>query len=340
MVATILATDGSTPAASLSKMVVTEDTWLGTVGGGCMEADVVKAARVYAKTQSAGILTFTLNEDDMIHGLICGGSLHVLIEPVFRKDIPFYKEIAEIRNSGSDCVLGTMISNGIIKEKILLRSGNDTDQPYRGLEEAVHRAFHRTETQRIALADGEWILEPIPGKPALMLFGAGHVSKFIARSASTAGFRVVVVDDRTQYANRERFPDADEIIVAEYHDIVSRISFSPSRYVVIVTRGHQSDEIILEHVINHHVKYIGMIGSRRKILATYKHLVDQGVSPELFRNVYAPMGLDIGASSPEEIAISVVAELISVRRNSASGVQHKSSSMLPLIDKLHRTNGS
>ncbi len=334
MVATIIATDGSTPAPALSKMVVTKGNWIGTVGGGCMEADVVEAARSMETEKKAGILKFTLNEDDMIHGLICGGSLHVLIEPVTQKDIFFYNEIAGTRNSGTDCVIGTRFSNGTIAEKILVKSGDTMAQSRAELTDAAQRAFDRTETQRITIPDGEWVLEPIPGQPELILFGAGHVSKFIARAASSAGFRVIIVDDRTQYANKERFPDADEIIVTEYHEISNRISLRSSSYVVIVTRGHQSDEDILAHVINHPVKYIGMIGSKRKIFATYEHLVERGIPPETLGHVHAPMGLDIGASSPEEIAISVVAELISIRRKSSSRVQHKSSSMQPLIDKL------
>lgn len=348
MLATIIATDGSTPASALSKMVITGNDWKGTVGGGCMEADVVQAARGLYGTGKAKIFTFHLNEDNMVQGLICGGSLHVLIEPVTRESVPLLKNMQSLQRDGEDCIMATALHNDgrVIAKRMLKRNadgmngivdewstitapGVAPDQ----LNASLSRVFHRAETQKIDLSDSTLLLEPVFGHPHLMIFGGGHVSRYISRTAAMAGFRVTVIDDRSQYANRERFPEADATLAVEFYDAFNHLHITPSGYVVIVTRGHRSDEEILEQVIASQAKYIGMIGSKRKILTTYEHLVERGVSPEQLKRIHAPMGIEIGAATAEEIAVSVVAELIQVRRN-VSVTENKSSSMLPLINKL------
>lgn len=351
MLATIIATDGSTPASALSKMAVTKTGCHGTVGGGCMEADVVQAARELHDTGTAIILTFHLNEDDMIQGLICGGSLEVLIEPVTRDAVPLYQKLQALQNEGEDCTIATVLDKNsrIVAKEILNR--NDAGRIDGVMDEwksnypkiqlskneviaSLARAFHRAETQRIALAEDTLLLEPVLGRPHLMIFGGGHVSRYISRTAAMAGFRVTVIDDRPQYANSERFPEADATLAVEFYDAFNHVTLKSSTYVVIVTRGHRADEEILEQVIASPAKYIGMIGSKRKVLTTYGHLVERGISPEQLKRVHAPMGLEIGAATAEEIAVSVVAELIQVRRNSLVTPESKSTQMISIIEGL------
>jgi xanthine dehydrogenase accessory factor len=159
-------------------------------------------------------------------------------------------------------------------------------------------------------------------QPVVYLFGGGHVSTAVAKAAAAAGFGVGVVDDREAFANKERFPMAHEIYT-NYEDAFEKIRPSASSYLVIVTRGHKEDMRVLAWAVRTEARYVGMIGSKRKVLSVYKALENDGHKPEEFERVYAPMGLEIGALSPEEIAISIVAELIAVRRNAESGTHKK-----------------
>lgn len=240
-VATIVQVNGSIPSYESAKLLVREDGSItGTVGGGCVEAEVWNAAREVIDTEQPKHLTFSLGQDAAYdNGLICGGQLNVFVEPV----IP---------------------------------------QP---------RAF---------------------------IFGAGHVSKSLSKVASLAGFATVIVDDREAFANRERFPEADEVFAGEYEAVFPQLAVNHSSYLIIVTRGHRDDMRVLKWALGTGARYISMIGSKRKTLGVMKELVKEGIPRDAFDRIHAPMGLEIGAVSPEEIAVSVVAEMIAVRRNPAS----------------------
>jgi xanthine dehydrogenase accessory factor len=242
--ATIVHTNGSIPSYESSRMLVREDGSIaGTIGGGCVEADVWAAAREVMARETPRKMTFHLNnEASYDNGLICGGTLEVFVEPILPQ-------------------------------------------------------------------------------PVAYIFGGGHISMALARSAHAAGFGIVVVDDREQFANPERFPMAQELYTS-YEDAFARLQPTGSSYLVIVTRGHRDDMRVLAWAVRTQARYIGMIGSKRKVLSVYQALEKEGYSPAEFAGVYAPMGLEIGALSPEEIAMSITAELIAVRRNVRSA-QHK-----------------
>jgi len=345
MLATIISTQGSTPASALSKMLVKQGgiVSVGTVGGGCMEGDVLLHARRLYDSDKAEILTFHLNEDDIEQGLICGGSLDVLIEPLTRNHIPLIHEIKAARDEGEDGVLATVIGNdGVVrgKEFIPMHAGL-TDQirselmrEFPEIPERVLKSHHRNETYCYRMPVGEVILEPITGVPSLIIFGGGHVSRYICRAASIAGFRITIVDDRPTFANKQRFPEAVQTLAIDYLEAFTRLTIKPSTYVVIVTRGHRHDAEILERTLQTPAKYIGMIGSRRKVLTTYEYLIERGVSIDALKRVHAPMGIELGAITAEEIGISVVAELIRIRRGNQLPLQHKSNSMVDLLDTL------
>jgi xanthine dehydrogenase accessory factor len=235
--ATIVHTNGSIPSYESSRMVVREDgSILGTIGGGCVEAEVWAAAKEVMQKEAPRKMVFNLNNDASYdNGLICGGTVEIFVEPILPQ-------------------------------------------------------------------------------PMLYLFGGGHVSMAVAKTASAAGFAVGVVDDREAFANLQRFPMAQEVFTS-YEDAFEKIQASASTYLVIVTRGHKEDMRVLAWAVRTAARYVGMIGSKRKVLSVYKALEREGYRPEEFERVYAPVGLEIGALSPEEIAISIAAELVAVRRN-------------------------
>ena len=347
VLATIVSTSGSTPAAALSKMLVKQGgaVSVGTVGGGCMEGDVLHAAKRLAGSKKAEVVTFHLNETNIDQGLICGGTLDVLIEPVSLEQRGLIEELKKLRAAGEDVVVATFLqTDGTIPWKHIVRpraaSLHDSflQSQLPDLEvdvnEEVRKAYQRHQTRRMKTKGGELFLEPVLGEPGLVIFGGGHVSKYVAKAASMAGFRVTVVDDRPEYANPARFPEAGQTIAVDYGEAFRHVSILSSTYVVIVTRGHRSDEEILEQVLKTPAKYIGMIGSERKVFSTYKSLAERGMPLESLKKVFAPIGIEMGAVTAEEIAVSITAEMIGVRRGLSSASSHKSDKMVELFSLL------
>lgn len=244
--ATITSVRGSIPSFQTSKMLVRDDgSIVGTIGGGCVEAEVWQAAREVMEEEKPRTLTFNLNQNPKYDtGLVCGGTLEVFVEPIL----------------------------------------------------------------------------PVP---VLYLFGAGHVAVNTYKVAAAAGFDVVVIDDRESFANRERFPDARDIIAADFDQTCARLAPSEDSYIVIVTRGHRDDMRVLRWAVTTPARYVGMIGSKRKTIAVYKELIAEGMDPVLFERVSAPVGVEIGAVTPEEIAVAIVAELIAVRRGAEQNIARK-----------------
>ena len=160
----------------------------------------------------------------------------------------------------------------------------------------------------------EIFIEVVPA-PRLVVVGGGHVGYFVARFGKMAGFQLTIIDDREDFANEERFPEADTILNGDYIDSLHSFDIDENTYFVLVTRGHKQDELSLREIINSHAGYIGMIGSRRRVGAVLKHMHEEGVPLEALQRIHTPIGLDIGAETPEEIAISIVAELIMNRRS-------------------------
>ncbi|MEO8727235.1 MAG: XdhC/CoxI family protein [Acidobacteriaceae bacterium] len=252
-VATIINVRGSIPSFETAKMLVRDDGSLyGTIGGGCVEAEVWQAAREVMEEEKPRTLTFNLNNDPKYDsGLVCGGTLDIFIEPIL----------------------------------------------------------------------------PIS---TLYLFGAGHISRSLHAVARLAGFDAIIIDDRAAYANEERFPEARRIFSGDFDETMAKLDtpecpINETSYIVIVTRGHKDDMRILRWAAQTRARYIGMIGSQRKTIAIYRELVNQGTDPRLLERVHAPMGINIGAITPEEIAISVVAEMIGNRRNSTAALPHMKS---------------
>ena len=188
-----------------------------------------------------------------------------------------------------------------------------------------------TLTQEEAAEDGlicggtvEVFVEPILPDPSLLLMGGGHLAQAIAEAAQEVEFKVSVADDRASFANRERFPGAQKTIVAPFEEGLDSMNVTENSFILIVTRGHGYDQVVLEKAIQTPARYIGLVGSRRKIRIILKNLLEKGVPPEAFSRLYAPIGLEIGSETPQEIAVSVVAELIALRK----GVHQRSKKQL------------
>ncbi|MGB2867804.1 MAG: XdhC family protein [Bacteroidota bacterium] len=343
MLATVVRTTGSTPASALSKMLVGNSGSLGTVGGGSMEAEVIRKAIGLAGTGKAEIVTFHLNDDELVQGLICGGDVHILIEPVSKDWAPMLKQVVGHRDNGEDGILLTLIDKeGIVRGKDFF-DGSIAEDPGKfqkrwiglGLEtsaelkEELRKVVHHDGPRQVETGQGKLILEPIRGIPGLVIFGGGHVSRSLTTVATLAGFHVTVADDREAYANPNRFPEASQTLVVDFTSAFKGIAVKPSTSIVIVTRGHHFDEILLEQALGTPAGYIGMIGSKQKVHSAFSHLMERGVHPDKLKDVHAPVGIEIGAVSPEEIAVSIVAELVALRRGK-QGTFHSKSEELHL----------
>lgn len=246
-VATIVNVRGSIPSFKSAKMLVRDDGSIaGTIGGGCVEAEVWQTAREVIANEIPRSVTFDLNQNPKYDtGLVCGGTLEIFIEPV------------------------------------------------------------------------------LPA-PLLYIFGAGHVAFELFKAAKNAGFDVIVADDREAYANAERFPDARQVMASDFEQVMAELVPGESSYIVIATRGHRDDMRILRWAVQTQARYIGMVGSRRKAITVVHELTSEGLKRELFDRVHSPVGLDIGAVTPEEIAVSIMAELIGIRRHADCALPHLS----------------
>jgi xanthine dehydrogenase accessory factor len=317
---------------------------MGSVGGGCVEAEVWQGAREVMKKGEGGILHFSLTAEQLAEGgLICGGDIDIFVEPLKEEFIPIYREVMKMKQKGGAAVLATLISmDGVFpkgkRSKALFKiSGERVGSLFDG-KELERRILEETEAllnekkPRVIVLKSEegdtrigelvepWkkmevLLEPILSEPTVYIFGAGHISQQLSPLTKRVDFRVVVIDDREMFANRERFPEADEVMVSEFEECFSQLPIDESSYIVIVTRGHLYDGSVLEQAVKTNARYIGMIGSKKKIRTLYQNLMEKGIPKETLDRVHAPIGIDINSETPEEIAVSIVAELIKARGN-------------------------
>jgi xanthine dehydrogenase accessory factor len=211
-----------------------------------------------------------------------------------------------------------MASDGLPR-KILLEDIDDSIVAQSDLAPEVVTALTRLAAagqgaEKISTDPFDVFAEHLAQPPTAVIFGAGHLSYHIARMARDVHFKIVVCDDREEFANRERFPDADEVVVADFERVLDHVRIDARSYAVIVTRGHRCDEIVLDQVLRTDARYIGMIGSKRKTRTILDKLTQKGFSRRALDRVYSPIGLAIGAVTPEEIALSVVSELVKMRR--------------------------
>lgn len=300
-IATVARVRGSTPVPSGTKMLVgAAGRLIGTVGGGCVEADVIGAALDAQAQGRPALVTHHLNADlagDL--GLSCGGTVDVFVEPIIADDA--YIRVLEAAAAAEA---------GVVRTAVAWERAQGPVKSFEALPPDAPRGEPATLTR-----DGRFVVERIVPAPRLFVFGAGHVGSAIARAAAAAGFRVVVIDDRAEYADPARFESGIGVLAAEVEVALARYPLSAADAVVIATRGHRNDALILERVAPSGAGYVGLLGSRRKKVVVTKGLTKAGVPARALKRVRVPIGLAIGAVTPEEIAVSVVAELIAWRRS-------------------------
>jgi len=340
--ATLITRVGSAPRAVGAKYLVKEDgTSMGSIGGGCVEAEVWQEAQEVMMKGKGRVLHFRLTSEQLAEGgLICGGNIDIFLESLKEEFLSIYQELIKIKQKGGSAILATLISvdDTFPKEgssKILIKASGEKIGNIFNREQIEKRISREGETllkgnkPTVMVIDSEeenspWkkmelLLEPIFSEPTVYIFGAGHVSQQLAPLAKRVAFKVVVIDDREMFANQERFPEADEVIVSEFEKCFDHLNIDDSSYVVIVTRGHLYDGLVLEQAVKTNARYIGMIGSKKKIWTLYQNLTEKGIPKETLNRVYAPIGIDINSETPEEIAVSIVAELIKVRGQGEGG---------------------
>jgi xanthine dehydrogenase accessory factor len=320
--ATVIFTTGSTPGKPGYKMLVFNEgrETIGTVGGGLIEARITEEAKKMLTEPNSRVFCFDLASNIDDEKGICGGSIELLVETFDKKTLPLFKELSNEVKDGKECVLLSVISPDKPPQKIFLRdveqldAAADTNFPPELIAAIRVEAVKGQWATKVSAGGMEVFVESISKLPTLVIFGAGHLSYYIARYAKSVHFRVTVCDDRSEYANKERFPDADDIIVEDFSRIFGKIRINVDSFIVIVTRGHKFDELILEQAIKTNARYIGMIGSKRKTLMILERLKQKGFPEKLLNRIYSPIGISIGAITPQEIALSIVCELVKIRR--------------------------
>jgi len=334
--ATLISRVGSAPRAVGAKYLIKGDgTSLGSIGGGCVEAEVWQGAQEVMEKGNGKVFHFNLTSEQLAEGgLICGGNIDIFLEPLREEFLNIYQELRKIKQKGGSAILATLISvDGAFpreeRSKLLIKTSGEKIGSLLGgveLEKEIFREAElwlRDKKPKVLVLNSEdksleILLEPIFSEPTVYLFGAGHISEQVAPLAKKVQFKVVVIDDREMFANRERFPEVDDVIVSEFEKCFDPLNINDSSYIVIVTRGHLYDGFVLEQAVKTSARYIGMIGSKKKIKILFQNLMEKGISKKTLDRVCAPIGIDINSETPEEIAVSIVAELIKVRGESIS----------------------
>ncbi len=336
VLATVVRTKGSTPQKSGAMLLVREDgSGVGTLGGGCVEGDIWFAAKEIMRNHGGPeFKNYYLNEDIAARdGLVCGGTMYFFLEPFWEPDdfTELGHQLLDAYDGGEPLALATVVNVAAgqpgLGAKLLLRMDGAISGTL-GSPELDQRAADVCRKvadvgaiESFTTDEGvEVFVEGFTTPPTLVQVGGGHVGKATADLAQTLGYRVVVVDDRPEFANPERFPYADETLVTDYESWSDHLSLNVNTFVVVATRGHRYDDMALESALKTRARYIGLMGSRRKTLMIYQRLLQQGITLERLKEVRSPIGLDIGALTPEEIAVSVMSEIIMTRRGGSGGV--------------------
>jgi xanthine dehydrogenase accessory factor len=320
--ATMVDAHGSTPQRVGARLLVSEGgAMTGTLGGGCIEAEVVSVAGAAIADGRPAVLDFTLNEDIAVdYGLACGGSERILVDPTYGPaDLPLVEQLAQAAAGEHRCVVVSIVDApepAMVARRIAVwedgRVDGNLGAQHETAVEAARRliAAPRPKSSLISLGDdvrayADVFAEP----PEVVIVGGGHVGRAVANVAHTLGYRMTVIDDRADFANATRFPDAQTIIAGDIERSIDAHTMTRNSAVIIVTRGHKYDYQALAAAARSDAGYIGLMGSRRKVTLIFRQLIDDGVPPERLRDIHAPIGLDIGAVSPEEIAVSIMAEI-------------------------------
>jgi len=326
VLARVISVKGSSPRHLGATMVVRRDGGIeGTVGGGLIEAAAMKKAVDLFREQSFARLSFDMTGDDVtVADMVCGGKVELLVEylPASRDLSEIFLRLLDSRRHNHRSFLVTALSEGhksrgTLQHKVLTSdstcaTGSDGSAGISG--RLTDTIFGLTAPALVDIDGHEFWVDIVLNTGVLYLFGAGHISREVNDLAARVGFTTVVLDDRAEYANRQRFgQSADVIVLKSFDNCLADLKLDDDSYVVIVTRGHVYDRIVLEQALRSTAGYIGMIGSNRKRDAIYKALLSNGFTAEQLASVHCPIGLQIETETPAEIAVSIVGELIEMR---------------------------
>jgi xanthine dehydrogenase accessory factor len=321
--ATVVDQQGSAPRSAGSRMLVRKNGEnLGSVGGGRLEAETLEVAAPLMENPGQRLLQFSLSGKDVAEtDMICGGQALIFVETLLPEAASLLKELRNRLIKGKEVLWVTLLDEGARsceEGHLLLEKDGDAA----GKLNLDQRRFTELESllgkgrsALIPLSPGTEAIyvEPMKRSPYLYIFGGGHISLDLAWFADRIDFQIIVIDDREDFANRERFPMAVDLEVGPFEGVLNKLDFGPEDYVVIVTRGHLHDMTVLREVLKQSPRYVGMIGSRRKKALIFEQLMKEGVSSERLDQIHAPIGIHIHAETPAEIAVSIVAELIQAR---------------------------
>lgn len=327
VLATVVRVRGSAPQVVGAKLVLRPDgRFVGTIGGGAVEAAVLADATRVRAARRPRLCAYDLAAD---LGMCCGGGMEVFVEPIVPDHADLFAELGRIEAEGGRGAFGVVVKSSTGGPALGAKAVASVEGYLaQGLGEGPLGEWMRRDLGSLLAGGGARIdsyiapgghevdvfLEPLQEHPRLVIFGGGHVAKPLAHVGKLLGFRVVVVDERVEWASPERFPDADEIANEPVEDFLFRFEHRSSDYLVVVTRGHDLDQRVLEAVIGEEYRYLGMIGARAKVKRIFLRLEAAGVLGALLGKVRAPVGLNVGAETPEEIAVAIGAELVMERR--------------------------
>ncbi len=348
----VLARSGSVPAPAGSRLLVREDGSIaGTVGGGALEGQVTGDARRAIASSTPVIREFDFGGDKTAESLqICGGRISIYTEVIFPCDSEreLVGTILREIGAGKSVALATAVMSSYPQtpmvdqrmafsgEQVLAGSLAGDDLSELVMSNALP-LFEGSDPLFLELDDHSGrrshlkgvLVDFIHPAPVLVVFGGGHIGRPLAKLGALCGFRVVVADDRDEFASPERFPDADQTLSGDYGKIIGQLGIGPRHYLVSVTRCHTTDSQVIEHAAGTLAAYIGMIGSRRKIGMIWRELEGKGIPREQLERVHAPVGVDIDAETPEEIAVSIIAQVIACRRAHRPIIHHEKISLQP-----------
>jgi xanthine dehydrogenase accessory factor len=323
--ATIVATKGSVPREVGAQMLVyPAGQNLGTVGGGCGEAEAINQALDTIRSGQPRLVEADLTEDiSMKSQGICGGIMYIWVETWTPEHRPLLVALAAARSANCPAGIATVIaaSNPLLVGRKTLAGAADAlgslglGAGESGIIAQAQQAAADGVSRLLTQGDLQVFVQAPEHKPTVLIVGAGHVAVPVAQIASLCDFRVAVLDDRPSFANRERFPQAESVILGDYQQELRRFPIDAHTYIVLITRGHQHDVPCLIEVVDSPAAYIGMIGSKRRVAGVFQLLeTEYGIAKQKLGRVHSPIGLSIGAETPAEIAVSILAEIIQVRR--------------------------
>ena len=329
VMATVVRTKGSTPQKPGAKLLVRNDgSGVGTLGGGCVEGDIWYAAsQLMRRGGDAQYREYELNEDLAAQdGLVCGGTMFFLIDPVYQPDdyLDYAREIDAAYAGGPSVAQASLIKppedGAGVGNKLFIRENGETVGSLG--DDALDRDAVKRASELMAMGRNEYVtaengaeyfIEAYTTPPQLVICGGGHVSRALASHAKPLGFRLFITDDREEFANEERFPEADIIVAEKPEDALGKLPINPNTFIVVATRGHRFDNVALAAAADTPARYVGLMGSKRKTILIYEDLVRMGIDEERLRSIRSPIGLDIRARTPEEIAVSIMGEILLFR---------------------------